>query len=344
MNDEQGASCLFKVSTVNPLKKATSTIEHAIAHNRRTTQAAHGARSSIDPMRSRLNYCLKGDVSPNAIVQRVRAAMKEHRAPKNAPHATEVLISLPANWQGDTRALFTDAIPYLEGVLGADNLLSADVHLDEANPHMHVLFLPLEHCEKKGRLVWRNRLGDAFKARRRSLYADFFSVVGQRHDISKPIKLTGKVQAALALAVIDAMQRSGDGATRGKTWEATKDAIKANPKPFAVQIGLNLAQFINSKNTLGGFDDAKSEHHKNPHSVYGGLATATALTLRIEVETVPVHAESGYQETTRERENEFMASDWNSEQGGFYQRPAKQSIKPFIDSAVSKALKSRDKK
>jgi hypothetical protein len=157
-NHDNGASCYFKAGTVNPLTKASSTIKNAIAHNRRTTQAAHGARSNIDSTRSHLNYSLAGDASPSVIVAKVTAGMVDHKARKNAPHAVEVLISLPDNWKGDTRAVFVDAIPYLMGILGADNLLSADVHLDEPNPHMHVLFMPLERCEKKGRLVWRSTL------------------------------------------------------------------------------------------------------------------------------------------------------------------------------------------
>lgn len=249
-HDHGGASCYFKAGTVNPLTKAASTIENAIAHNRRTTKAAYGSKSNIDPARSLLNYCLAGDANPNAITQRVRAAMIEHKARKNAPHAVEVLISLPANWQGDARAVFADTVPYLAGVLGADNLLSADVHLDEANPHMHVLFMPLEHCKKKGRPVWRSTLGDGHKERRRALYDGFFKVVGKRHGLDKPISLTGAMRAALALAVIDMMQRSGDAATKSRAWETIKAAIKATPKPFAVQLGIPLGGFKNAKNDV----------------------------------------------------------------------------------------------
>jgi hypothetical protein len=224
--------------------------------------------------------------------------MKEHHAPKNAPHAHEIVIAMPASWQGDTRALFRDSIPYLEGVFGAENLLSADVHLDEANPHMHVLFMPLEHCEKKGRVVWRNRIGDNFKPRRRALYVDFFTVVGRRHGIDKPLNLSGNEAAALALAVIDVMQRSGDGATTSKAWDSIKDAIKANPKPPAIQLGINLTPFAKVKNTQGGFGDVnaiknsrakaaqKIGKDKNPHSVYGGFES-------IDLETGELKATEG---------------------------------------------------
>ena len=242
-----GASCYFKAGTVNPLTKASSTIKNAIAHNRRTIQTANGSRSNIDASRSHMNYCLAGDASPSAIVQKVTAGMVEHKARKNAPHAVEVLISLPDNWEGNVQALFVDAIPFLEGILGADNLLSADVHLDEPNPHMHVLFMPLERCEKKGRLVWRSTLNK----RTRELYDGFFSEVGAKHGLDRPVNLTAHMRAALALAVIDTMIRSGSGATKDPAWEAIKTSIKANPKPYAVLYGINLITFMENKTPLG---------------------------------------------------------------------------------------------
>lgn len=278
VNDHSnGASCYFKAGTVNPLSKATSTIKNAIAHNRRTTQAAHGARSNIDPSRSHLNYRLAGYESPSAIVQMVTTGMVDHKARKNAPHAIEVLISLPDNWKGDARAVFVDAIPYLTEKLGADNLLSADVHLDEANPHMHVLFMPLEHCQKKGRLVWRSTLNK----RTRELYDGFFSEVGAKHGLDKPINLTANMRALLALAVIDAMNRSADGAITSGAWEAIKAGIKSNPKPHAVQLGINLNDFATGKKSLGSFEGVETEaKSKLPSCVWSFESTALPVDLK----------------------------------------------------------------
>ena len=296
---DNGASCYFKAGTVNPLTKATSTIKNAIAHNRRTTQAANGSRSNIDPSRSHLNYCLAGDASPSAIVSKVTAGMVEHKARKNAPHAVEVLISLPDNWGGDARAVFVDAIPYLTGILGADNLLSADVHLDEPNPHMHVLFMPLEHCKKKGRLVWRPTLG----GRGRELYDGFFSEVGTKHGLERPVNLTANMRTALAMAVIDTMNRSGDGATNSKAWETIKTAIKANPKPFAVQLGINLKTFTESKNSLGTF-----EMLKNPLGSFEKKAKTLTLCRSFSSTAVPVKPKTGKLKVDRS----FFETDKNT--------------------------------
>jgi hypothetical protein len=129
---------------------------------------------------------------------------------------------------------------------------------------MHVLFMPLEHCEKKRRLVWRSTIDK----RGRELYDGFFSTVGKRHGLDKPITLTSAAKAALALTLIDTLHRSGDGATSSRAWEAVKVAIKANPKPFAVQLGINLKAFVLCKNPLGSFEAASSTAiSKLPHCV-----------------------------------------------------------------------------
>jgi Plasmid recombination enzyme len=301
MNNDKhkdGVSGFFNVDTVSPFKKGskrgTSTIKNAIAHNRRTTQAAYGSRSNIDPSRSHLNYCLEADASPSAIVARVKSGMVEHKARKNAPHAIEALVSLPVNWKGDLRLLCVDTVAYLKKMLGAGNLLSADVHLDEPNRHMHVLFMPLEYCEKKGRLVWRSTINK----RTREIYDGFFSEVGEKHGVRKPIQLSAKVRSMLAEAVIDAMNRSGDAAIRSCAWEAVKKSIKAAPQEFAGLLGINLDAFVEATNHLGSL--AVADNHLGSSEAVGaeliqnslpvyGVSESTAL--RIDKETGEIKTE-----------------------------------------------------
>lgn len=374
MNNDKhidGASGFFNVDTVNPLKKTkkagSSTIKNAIAHNRRTTQAAYGARSNIDPSRTHLNYCLEGDSSPSAIVQKVTAGMVEHKARINAPHAIEALVSLPANWTGDLRMLFIDTVAYLKKMLGADNLLSADVHLDEPNRHMHVLFMPLEYCEKKGRLVWRSTINK----RTREIYDGFFSEVGEKHGVRKPIQLSAKVRSMLAEAVIDAMNRSCDPAINSRTWEVVKKSIKAAPQEFAGLLGINLDAFIEATNHLGSFEVEGTAQIQNSLPVYGVSESAALL---IDKETGEIKSRLGKtsffenrakpdktshsqtddahkctqpntyrdeQETTREREGEIDSRLFDLENGGVYRlvpKP-KRNNRAAADSRVKGQLK-----
>jgi hypothetical protein len=256
-------SCYFNVDTVSPNKKATSNIEKALAHNRRTdTEKVE----RIDKSRSHLNYCMEGDPSPEAIATRVRAAMLEHVARKNAPHAIEVLASVPAAWDGDTKALFVDALEYVKRVFGADNLLTADVHLDESSPHMHVLFMPLDYCERKGRRVWRSTI----QSRTRKIFNGFFDVVGSKYGFDAPIELSAKMKRELAREVIDTMLRAGDGATTSPTWDGLKAAIRREPRECAVLLGIDLHRFTKHKPPIVSFesegDSGKSEREITPET------------------------------------------------------------------------------
>jgi Plasmid recombination enzyme len=384
MNNDKhkdGVSGFFNVDTVNPLKKTakkgSSTIKNAVAHNRRTTQAAYGSRSNIDPSRTHLNYCLEGDASPSAIVERVLAGMKEHKARINAPHAIEALVSLPANWTGDLRMLFIDTVAYLKKMLGVDNLLSADVHLDEPNRHMHVLFKPLEFCEKKGRLVWRSTINK----RTREIYDGFFSEVGEKHGMRKPIQLSSKVRSMLAEAVIDAMNRSGDPAINSRTWEVVKKSIKAAPQEFAGLLGINLDAFIEATNHLGSltvadnhlgsFEVEGTAQIQNSLPVYGVSESAALLIDKETGEIKPELSKTSLlvnkakphktphsqiddahkctqpntyrdlQETTREREGEIDSRLFDLESGGVYRlvpKP-KRNNRAAADSWVKGQLK-----
>ena len=340
-------SCRFNTDTVNPVKKASSTIKYSVAHNRRTTQAAYGSRSNIDPKRTHLNYCLEGDASPSAIVEKVQAGMIKHQARKNAPHAVESLLSLPVAWEGNLHVLCLDTVAYLKTKLGADNLLSADVHLDESNRHMHVLFIPLEYCEKKGRLVWRSTINK----RTREIYDGFFSEVGVKHGLVRPFSLTAPMRVALAKAVIDTMIRSGDKAMQSIGWEAFKKSIHASPEPYAALYGIDLKAFTESQKSLGSCATYDTDAiTKLPSCVCSFESNASP----IDLETGEIKLKRPFSNTfnsapddgatavkiTRVRESEFDSALFDPLTGEFHTKPSKQipNNRAMADNWVKAAL------
>ncbi len=340
-------SCRFIINTVNPVKKASSTIKYAVAHNRRTTQAAYGSKSNIDPKRTQLNYCLEGDANPSAIVEKVLAGMIEHKARKNAPHAAEALLSLPVAWAGDLRVLCLDTIAYLKTKLGADNFLTADVHLDESNRHMHVLFIPLEYCEKKGRLVWRSTINK----RTREIYDGFFSEVGVKHGLVRPFSLAAPMRAALAKAVIDTMIRSGDKAIQSNGWEEFKKSIHVRPEPYAALYGIDLKAFTESHKSLGSCATYETDAiTKLPSCVCSFESNASPIDLETgEIKLKRPFSNAFNSATndgatavkiTRVRESEFDSALFDPLTGEFHAKPSKQirNNRAMADNWVKAAL------
>lgn len=65
-----------------------------------------------------------------------------------------------AHSQGDERRYFEQAVEFLKQEIGAENIVSAVVHRDEANPHMHICFVPIT---PDGRLSAKDIIGNRNK-------------------------------------------------------------------------------------------------------------------------------------------------------------------------------------
>ena len=132
------------------LKKLTSANHVLVAskHNKRAIQAERGAGGSIDASRSHLNFVIAGELTPEAVAERAKQLMEAAgivKLRKTAVRAIEVIFSLPLNVAIEHRAYFTDCVEWATAQFGGrDNILSADVHLDEAAPHCHVLHTPID--------------------------------------------------------------------------------------------------------------------------------------------------------------------------------------------------------
>lgn len=226
----------FAVLRVQKLK-GTGKIRVAAAHNRRTIQAEIGASCHIDPARISLNVALYGAHSPEAIAANAEAKMQAAgitKLRKDAVRAIEVIISLPAGHTIKDTQFFDDAACWLAACFGGmGNLLSADIHRDEAAPHCHVLLLPLIG----GRMVGSDALGG--KTKLRKLQTDFYEQVALAYGLQRPKpKLHGTAKNQAAQAVLQRLQQLADPTMQGAVWQVVRDCIKRDPSDFMQALGL----------------------------------------------------------------------------------------------------------
>jgi hypothetical protein len=155
---------------------------------------------------------------------------------KNAVSAIEIVCSLPTHTQIDHRAYFADCQAWAAGQFGADNLLSVDVHLDEAAPHCHMLLLPL----LDGRMRGSDMMGDrqVLQARQTS----FYEQVSQRHGLLKPqsTRLRPDAKQGAASAVLAHLRASKDGVLKSAAWPLVRDLIDHDPMRWAECLGLDI--------------------------------------------------------------------------------------------------------
>ena len=224
------SSHLIRLGTI----KGKNGVLEAMKHNKRTLQAERGASANIDVTRTPLNYCLAGGDTPqtiaaHAIVQLLHAGIETPR--KNCVMAVEVIFSLPIDrHQQDTKPFFEDCLAWVNNRM-AGELLSFDIHLDEAAPHAHAVILPLIEGKMQGNKLMGNT-GNL--TRLRNL---FYQDVARYYGLSQNSKrLTSDERQALEGKVL--WQLKPDPVMKSKIWACVRDAIHKDPIPFAQLLGI----------------------------------------------------------------------------------------------------------
>ena len=141
-----------------------SEISNIEAHNERTKEK-YASNPDIDKCRSRLNFHLieaKGKYRTEAERQ-IREAGCRTRS--DSVRLVEVLVTAtPEVFQGKKKAeiqdYFQEALEFIQQHQESKTIISAVVHMDEANPHMPLSFVPLM---KDGRLSAKEIVGNKKK-------------------------------------------------------------------------------------------------------------------------------------------------------------------------------------
>ena len=113
-----------------------------LEHDKHTRDGEH-----IDKERTHLNYNLQPRSDPWQFVKDKIDMSKKSGARFNSRSVALVscVITLPKEYDGDPRQFFEECKKYLDKLFGADNCVSAWVHLDEPNaqPHLHYKCTPI---------------------------------------------------------------------------------------------------------------------------------------------------------------------------------------------------------
>lgn len=214
-----------------------SIVKAAAKHNKRAIARELGVvGGSIDPVRCGLNYALAGPSTACEVAELASRLMADAgitKLRKDAVRAIEVVCSLPVGTQIDSRAYFSECVQWVSESFGG-HVLAADVHLDEAAPHLHVLALPLVG----GRMVGSDLVGGigTLKARQR----DFHETIAQPYGLnSKPVT-TKQGKGKVAKAVIERLRATNDPVLQSAAWAMFREAIEQSPIGFAMALGLDV--------------------------------------------------------------------------------------------------------
>ena len=210
----------------------------AARHNLREIQAELGAGGNLDPKRMHMNVVMHGPGDAADVAALAKARMQAAgvgKLRKDAVQAIELVFSLPHCTVMDKRHYFADCLAWAGARFGADNILSAVAHHDEAAPHMHVLLLPLVGNKMAGSELVGNRRTLA------DIQVAFHSAVASQHGLRKaPKRLAGPSKDAAAHLVLQHLRVTSDAVLRSAAWPTIRDAIERDPAPFMDALGLHL--------------------------------------------------------------------------------------------------------
>jgi len=233
-------SLFFAVAKVKPPRKVLD----ALRHNKRKIQAEYGVFGHIDPQKIALNYCLEGRTDP---VDGYRDTLdlidqfnlnRPARIRHDAVIAAELVFSIPVGRKDiDHAAFFEDCLSWSKKEFKDHPLISADVHLDEATPHMHVLI----GCVLPDRLLGSMAFGYGQFFIMRNFR--FFDEVAKKHGFDAPNKtLSKKDRAKLSHDVFNKLQESSDPLLQSMCMNSVRKAIENDPVLFAADLGIDIVK------------------------------------------------------------------------------------------------------
>ena len=352
--------------------KGGGIITVAARHNKRVIQAEMGATGSIDPTRSSLNETLVGpsaaaDVGQLATDLMTAAGVGKLR--KDAVMGLEIVFSLPPGHAFDDRAYFADCAKWAGGYFGGvQNILSVDIHRDEAQHHCHVLILPLIGRRMDG----SNMLGG--KQKLMEMHKQFHHDVAGRHGLSKaPARLTGASKQAVAKQVLQKLRETGDSALQSAAWAAIRAAVESDPMQFVMTLGVEQQAPQKKRRTMAAIFTSKgkgSTKEANPigftpptnrqtlcsvgftpksssttPAAVSELSTVAGGTYDVPTDAVDNSGSgaSTVSETIRVRESELDPALYDPTTGEYFKplpKPARRQ-KQAVDAWVKSALNNR---
>lgn len=235
------ADYLFAVKSIGLSKigrRKPCTLDGAAKHNKRANPRELENRGRIDATRVPLNYCLAGAGTVAGIeAQAMRLMASINTSPEKMRRdycqAIEVLFSLPIDPTFDLLQYFTECVEWCAAQFEMGNILSADVHLDEANPHCHVLIAPIQD----GRWVG-SKLID--RSNTHALRESFKAGVADRYGLRMVDKLAGKQKTDAVALVLEFIETHLKALIATPLWQPLRQCIERNPAPFVAALGLAL--------------------------------------------------------------------------------------------------------
>jgi len=235
-------------------QKEPQSVRIAADHNKRARffyEQGHEHAPEGGQLIARKNEKLWGPDTPEEVADLARSLMSQHavkKLRKDAVRAVEVLLSLSPRHCIDDAAFFTDSMHWFAQRFGGiENLLAADIHRDEAQDHIHMLFLPV----LDGRMVGSQMVGGRGKIKGCKL--SFNEEICRQYGVRVLMvdSLSRQEKAIASRAVQECLVAARDPVSTSLVWDAIRSSIENQPEPYLPLLGLNTSMFRQQRTIRG---------------------------------------------------------------------------------------------
>lgn len=317
------------------IKRKPQNLLMAARHNLREIQAENGADyGKLDPTRTHLNELLAGPDKASEVVMlnnRLFATAGKDPAKLRKDHvqASEHVLSLAPGQ--DERGFFSVMVECFKGIYGADNILSATVHRDQKQPHIHILVSPISGGIYRGGSLHNNI--------RTKLNKAHIALAAKPIGFAPPptCKVRKHQTSQKAASVIAFFEHHQHPILNDPAWSAWLKTISNDPNPLfdhyqlgAAVIPKTLAQERLRKPIDIGADRAKAGNlpcvgistppKAPPAPTASDRNGASLVAEQHDPEYLKQQAADAIQ-TVRIRDCDLPADSYDPETGEFYKRP-----------------------
>ena len=323
------------------------TLEDALKHNLRLIKVEES--TAYNPTLSSRNQLLCDIDSP----QKGRAKLNKlfelyALSPKRRDYvqAIEMLFTVSSKETRDkVLSYFEASYSWVQSYYGKGLVINAVIHLDENEPHLHILIAPLYKSESGYRLAGSvmNREHERRKAKT-AFNAEVAKRFGFHVETFAEYQDDKRTRGDLATQIINHLIAIEAPETKGRFWGLTQLQIKRNPKTYARALGLSEHPSIgalaaSTKKRITSENGYSAKSLKVPHAFETKpqkAVTEAKSILCIDFDKpTPVNVE-----VIRVRESEMNAALFDPETGEFHTPPKLAgNNRAAADSWVKDALK-----
>lgn len=274
----------LNVKTVRRAAGFGDVLPLCLAHNLREGNEAHRHRHPIDLDRRDENEVLRGSASLSVAVELVRNAFDElgvAPARVDAIAGVELVIQPPDG--ADTPAFWAVCLRWAD--CRYQHIVSAVVHRDQRQPHMHVIALAVAGGKLAGNAITSG--ASRFTIQRREFMAHVFAALGLR-----PNRVAGNPLTALALTTGRGAKTAASAARRdadltrqaGANWERAGVCMGVGAEDvhggLSVEMGDPHAHRNGQPPSCAAFPPSKAIPQTGPQTPVFEQPTATPMKAR----------------------------------------------------------------